>query len=357
MEIRLADKSNFNRDSLRDFRRYQEVKNVYRLHDGQLTLVSNPFTEDWDPQRRLEKAEEICSGRFITYCAFEGERVVGEIMLRPLLHKGRLIIDSFHVSEEYRRQGIGTALWEAAKKEAFRRGARALYASCCSAEETIRFYTAVGFRLSDDPIASCVEEEPFDIQMECPISHVTIRPERNSDYKSIVSLVLRSFREGTDYSDGTDIVALIEEIRDSAYHIPALSFVAELEGEIVGHFLFSRFPLSETPEGGHGGADDTDIVMLAPVSVHADRLRQGIGSAMLALGIEEVKKLGFRGIIVEGNYHFYNTVGFRTSSEYGIYPVSGFPMVEPRCQMCMETFPGSLQGKGGYVVYDMYYNA
>ncbi len=32
-------------------------------------------------------------------------------------------------------------------------------------------------------------------------------------------------------------------------------------------------------------------------------------------------------------------------------------MTEPRCHMCMETFPGSLKDKGGYVVYDMYYNA
>ena len=193
--------------------------------------------------------------------------------------------------------------------------------------------------------------------MKTDMKNLSIRPETHGDYQEIVSLVLRSFREGTDYSDGTDIVALIEEIRDSEYRIPELSFVAELDGKTVGHFLFSRFPLSPTPTGGHGGATDTDIVMLAPVSVHADHLRQGIGSAMIRLGIEEVKKRGFRGIIVEGNYRFYNTVGFRTSSEYGIYPVSGYPMTEPRCQMCIETYAGSLKGRGGYVVYDMYHNA
>lgn len=44
---------------------------------------------------------------------------------------------------------------------------------------------------------------------------ITIRPEEHKDYKSIVSLILRSFQEGTDYSDGTDIIALVEEIRDS----------------------------------------------------------------------------------------------------------------------------------------------
>lgn len=43
---------------------------------------------------------------------------------------------------------------------------------------------------------------------------IGIRPEEHKDYKSIVSLILRSFQEGTDYSDGTDIIALVEEIRD-----------------------------------------------------------------------------------------------------------------------------------------------
>lgn len=186
---------------------------------------------------------------------------------------------------------------------------------------------------------------------------LVIRPETHGDYRAIVALILRSFREGTDYSDGTDIVALVEEIRDSPYYIPELSFVAERGGAIVGHFLFSRFPLSPTPAGGHGGAADTPVVMLAPVSVHADNFRQGIGSAMLRMGMERVRQAGYRGITVEGNYRFYNRVGFRTSAEYGIYPTSGYPMQEPRCMMCQETFPGSLKGIGGYVVYDMYHNA
>ena len=185
---------------------------------------------------------------------------------------------------------------------------------------------------------------------------VTIRPETRRDYKDIVSLILRSFREGTDYSDGTDIIALVEEIRSSPYYLPELSFVAELDGKVVGHFLFSRFPLSTTREGG-AYHSDAGIVMLAPVSVHADYLRQGIGSAMLNKGIERVREMGFKGITVEGNFNFYNKVGFRTSSEYGIYPTSGIPMTEPRCMMCQETRPGSLSGIGGYIVYDMYYNA
>ena len=185
---------------------------------------------------------------------------------------------------------------------------------------------------------------------------ITIRPEEHKDYKNIVSLILRSFQEGTDYSDGTDIIALVEEIRDSKYYIPELSFVAELDGQVVGHFLFSRFPISPTKEGGYHDTD-AGIVMLAPVSVHADFLRQGIGTAMLTLGIEKVREACYKGITVEGNYNFYNKVGFRTSSEFGIYPTSGFPLKEPRCMMCQPTYEGSLDGVHGYIVYDMYFNA
>lgn len=186
---------------------------------------------------------------------------------------------------------------------------------------------------------------------------LTIRPEAHKDYKDIVSLILRSFQEGTDYSDGTDIIALVEEIRDSKYYIPELSFFAELDNKVVGHFMFSHFPLSPAKEGGHDENPTSDIVMLAPVSVHADYFRRGIGTAMLTMGIEKVRELGYKGITVEGDYHFYHRIGFRTSSEYNIFPTSGYPMKEPRCMMCQQTYEGSLEGIHGFIVYDMYYNA
>ena len=103
----------------------------------------------------------------MTFCAFDSGRVIGEIMLVPVLHKGRMIIDSFHVSREYRRSGIGRRLFEAAKNEAGLCGARALYLSACSAEETIDFYLAMGCAPSEDPIPAYVESEPCDIQLEC----------------------------------------------------------------------------------------------------------------------------------------------------------------------------------------------
>ena len=186
---------------------------------------------------------------------------------------------------------------------------------------------------------------------------ITIRPETEKDFDEIDQLVRRSFAEHTGYSDGEDEVALIHEIRQGRYYRPDLSFVALLNGTIVGHFMFSGFPLSPARDGGYDPSAKTDLVMLAPVAVHADHYRQGIGETMLRLGIEQVKQLDCKGITVEGDFHFYNQLGFETSADYHILATSGFPLDEPRCMMCMETRPGSLKGISGYIVYDMYENA
>ena len=167
IEIKQAGRNNFCETSMDSFDRFQEVQNVWRMENGRFVLKFQPFTETWSPEQRRKKAGEILSGRTITFCAFEADTVVGEIMLLPELNENRLIIDSFHVSRAYRRRGIGRRLVEAAADYARGRGASALYASCCSAEETIGFYKAMGFRLSEHPIPSYVEGEPSDIQMEC----------------------------------------------------------------------------------------------------------------------------------------------------------------------------------------------
>ena len=169
MEIRLIDADSFPADSLLRFNRHQTVGNVYRQVDGQLVLTYNPFEEDWSPERIREKTAEILGGRYTVFCAYDGELVAGLLMLVPELDKGRMIVSSLHVSEEYRRKGVGRALIEAAKTEARAHGARALYLSACSAEETIEFYRAMGFGVSPDPIKAYADDEPFDIQMQCPL--------------------------------------------------------------------------------------------------------------------------------------------------------------------------------------------
>lgn len=186
---------------------------------------------------------------------------------------------------------------------------------------------------------------------------ITIRPEQPSEFDEIHELVRRTFAEHTGYSDGSSEVALIDEIRHSRFYKPELAFVALLNKQIVGHFMFTDFPLSPTPQGGYDPSAKCELLMLAPVSVHADFYRQGIGETMLRKGLELVKQLDYKGINVEGDYHFYNRFGFVTSTQYNIHATSGFPLDEPACMMVQESRPGSLSGVSGYIVYDMYENA
>ena len=80
-----------------------------------------------------------------------------------------MIVHSFHVSADQRRRGLGRKLFDAAKEEARKHEAAALYISACSSEETINFYLAMGCHLSQSPIPEIVADEPWDIQLECSL--------------------------------------------------------------------------------------------------------------------------------------------------------------------------------------------
>jgi len=186
---------------------------------------------------------------------------------------------------------------------------------------------------------------------------ITIRPENPSEFDCIRNMVRRTFAQHTTYSDGEGEAALIDEIRQSRYYKPELAFVAILNGQIVGHFMFTDFPLSPTPQGGYDPNAKCDLLMLAPVAVHADYYHQGIGETMLRKGLEIAKSLDYKGINVEGDPKFYNRFGFVTSTKHNIHATCGFPLENPACMMVQESRPGSLSGVSGYIVYDMYENA
>ncbi|MCI6836930.1 MAG: hypothetical protein PUG31_05640 [Eubacteriales bacterium] len=106
MEIALINRHNFTRESLDAFSRYQVVKNVYRVKEGEMYLAYRPFVETWTLERKREKAAEILAGDHIVYGAFEKNGdIVGIMLLLPVLEHDRMILDSFHVSTHKRRQG------------------------------------------------------------------------------------------------------------------------------------------------------------------------------------------------------------------------------------------------------------
>ena len=169
IKIELLSDTNFCIESLDLYNRKQDVNKVYRRIDGDYSLVECKYTEDWDLNKKRSVAKQISSDDHITYIALENDKVVGFIGLLKQLNGPYMILDMMQVSSECRGQGIGRQLFEAGKDEARKNGAQALYISACSSEETIAFYRAMGSNLASDPIKEIAEEEPFDLQMICPV--------------------------------------------------------------------------------------------------------------------------------------------------------------------------------------------
>ena len=169
IRIELLSENNFSENALDSYDRRQNVRRVYRYIDGEYRLVEQPYTEDWTSEKKRQVAASLMEDGCITYLALDDDKVVGFIGLLKDLVGERMILDIMQVSASYRRQGIGRRLFEKGVDEARKCGAKELYISACSSEETIAFYRSMGARLTNDPIKEIADDEPFDLQMTCVV--------------------------------------------------------------------------------------------------------------------------------------------------------------------------------------------
>ncbi|MBE9179829.1 N-acetyltransferase [Oculatella sp. LEGE 06141] len=104
---------------------------------------------------------------------------------------------------------------------------------------------------------------------------------------------------------------VVERIRQSERYLPTLSLVAEQDGAIVGHILFSLIDLV-----------NNEIVLpvlgLAPLAVHPGWQHQGIGSALVLAGLTSAAATDAPLIVVLGHPSFYQRFGFEPASQFGI---------------------------------------
>ncbi len=169
IKIELLKETNFHLESLDLFDRKQSVNKVYRKIANEYVLVECKYIEDWDLSQKRYIAKRISSSEYISYIALDNDKVIGFISLLNSLNGPYMILDMLHVSSYFRGQGIGKKLFEIGIEEAKKVGARSLYISACSSEETIAFYKKMGCILTNNPIKEIVEKEPFDLQMICSI--------------------------------------------------------------------------------------------------------------------------------------------------------------------------------------------
>ena len=131
-----------------------------------------------------------------------------------------------------------------------------------------------------------------------------IRTEELRDHEDVYALNYHAFEEREDESK------LIERIRSSSSFIPELSLIAELDQKVVGHALFSKAEVV-----GQNGSHD--VIVLAPVAVHPDHQRQGIGTKLIQEGLRRCTQLGFGVVLLLGHPAYYPRLGFKPASYYG----------------------------------------
>ena len=166
---------------------------------------------------------------------------------------------------------------------------------------------------------------------------MNIRFSNRSDYQAIAELNRLVFERDLE-------AKLVELIRDSDRYIPELELVAELDGAVVGHILFSYIDLV--------GQENLQVLGLAPMAVQPEFQRRGIGSALVRVSLEAASERGESMVLVLGHPQFYSRFGFEPSVSYGIE--SPFPVPEEVFMVLpLKNYQGRYRGK---VVYPPAFN-
>lgn len=132
-----------------------------------------------------------------------------------------------------------------------------------------------------------------------------IRQEETKDYDTIYTVVQEAFSHA-EHTDGNEH-DLVNALRNSESYIPELSLVAEINGIIAGHIMFTKATVA-----------DTVVLALAPLSVLPDYQRQGIGTALIKEGHRIAAELGYHYSVVLGSEQYYPKSGYLPSDAFGI---------------------------------------
>ncbi len=130
----------------------------------------------------------------------------------------------------------------------------------------------------------------------------TVRRERQGDEPQIYEANYQAFGRKEE-------AEVVDLLRNSCPE--GVSLVAEEEGKIVGHILFT--PTIIEDEG-------TSLVGtgLAPLAVLPQYQGKGVGSALVRAGLDEMRIAGEPFVIVVGHPGYYPKFGFERASKYGI---------------------------------------
>jgi ribosomal protein S18 acetylase RimI-like enzyme len=156
----------------KSFNRYQEVKKCWRKENNTWMLNDISFVEQWGTSEKEILVKCLCrtiSTGGTVFGAFIDTVLIGFASIEKIFFgtgDEYVQLSSIHTTYEYRGAGIGTELFRHICRKAIEMGAKKIYISAHSSEESQAFYKGLGCVEAVEINREIADEEPFDCQLE-----------------------------------------------------------------------------------------------------------------------------------------------------------------------------------------------
>lgn len=173
--------------------------------------------------------------------------------------------------------------------------------------------------------------------------NLVIRREKEEEHEEIENLTREAF--GDVYHPGCSEHLVLHHLRKAVSFIPELDYIAEIDGELVGHIAYSRmFTTKEHIMSNH-------VICFGPISVLPKIQKMGIGKELIKYTMHKASELGYKAVMITGNNQYYSKLGFEKACDFQVY-LPGMEGQETSFFMLQELEKGYLLKNSGIYDFD-----
>ena len=169
--------------------------------------------------------------------------------------------------------------------------------------------------------------------------NLQLRKAFESEKQAISDVVIAAFGD----IQGQEIMDLITDLLEDPSAQPLLSLVATADDNVVGHILFTSAQIRHSQRM-------CSSAILAPLSVHPEYQRQGIGGQLIEEGLKQLKAAGVELVFVLGHPGYYPKYGFSAAEIKGFDAPYPIPPENSGAWMVQELYSGIMECVGGQVI-------